>query len=79
MTVAPVVPPLILFLAKHPMVNNYKLSSLVDVISGGAPVGEELMTALRKRLPHIKIVRQGNLHACREALPGGIPGRLSQF
>ncbi|KAL9952227.1 hypothetical protein ACROYT_G039449 [Oculina patagonica] len=58
-TVAPVVPPVILFLAKHPMVNDYKLSSLMDVITGGAPVGEELLTALKKRLPHIKYVRQG--------------------
>ncbi|KAJ7379772.1 hypothetical protein OS493_012518 [Desmophyllum pertusum] len=58
-TVAPVVPPLLLFLAKHPMVDNYKLSTVVDVIAGGAPVGEELLSALKKRFPHIKHVRQG--------------------
>ncbi|KAL9952223.1 hypothetical protein ACROYT_G039444 [Oculina patagonica] len=57
-TVAPVVPPLILFLVQHPMVDDYKLSSLMDVISAGAPAGEELMTALKKRLPQIKYVRQ---------------------
>ncbi|KAL9952226.1 hypothetical protein ACROYT_G039448 [Oculina patagonica] len=57
-TVAPIVPPLILFLAQHSMVDNYKLSSLMEVISAGAPVGEELLTALKKRLPHVKYVRQ---------------------
>ena len=59
-TIAPIVPPLLLFLAKHPMVDNYKLSSLVDVICGGAPVVEELMMALKKRFPHIKQIRQGS-------------------
>ena len=60
-TIAPLVPPLLLFLAKHPMVDNYKLSTLVDVLCGGAPVGEELMRALKRRFPHIKHVRQGRV------------------
>ena len=43
------------------MVDNYKLSALVDVICGGAPLGEELVTALKRRFPHIKHVRQGRV------------------
>lgn len=56
----PIVPPLVLFLAKHPLVDSQKLDTLEDVLCGGAPVGEELLKgALRKRFPHIKHVRQG--------------------
>ena len=55
----PIVPPLVLFLAKDPLVDSYKLDTLEDVFCGGAPVGEELLEALRKRFPHIKHVRQG--------------------
>jgi len=46
-------------LAKDPLVGNYKLNSLVDVVCGGAPVAEELLATLRKRFPHIKHVREG--------------------
>lgn len=57
-TVAPVVPPLVLALAKNPVVESYDLSSIRIVISGAAPLGKELEAALRGRLPHA-IIGQG--------------------
>eukprot|EP00667_Euglena_gracilis_P006171 EG_transcript_6218 len=50
-------PPLILFLAKHPAVSQYDLSSLRDIISGAAPLGQELAEAAAKRLGCV--LRQG--------------------
>jgi acyl-CoA synthetase (AMP-forming)/AMP-acid ligase II len=44
------VPPLILALAKHPMVDNYDLSSIRIVSSGAAPLGSDLEKACAKRL-----------------------------
>jgi len=41
-TVAPLVPPIVLGLAKHPVVDNYDLSSLRIIMSGAAPLGEAL-------------------------------------
>ena len=49
-TTAPLVPPLILFLAKHPMVNNYNLSSINLITSGAAPLSGELATEVKERL-----------------------------
>jgi acyl-CoA synthetase (AMP-forming)/AMP-acid ligase II len=37
-----VVPPIVLALAKHPMIDQYDLSSLKQVFSGAAPLGAEL-------------------------------------
>lgn len=59
------VPPLILFLAKHPLVDKYDLSSMVRVNSGAAPLGKELETAMLKRLPQVERIRQGEeRHKC---------------
>lgn len=44
------VPPLVLGLAKHPLVDNYDLSSLRVIVSGAAPLGGELEAAVRTRL-----------------------------
>ena len=49
-TVAPLVPPIVLGLARHPLVANYDLSSLRLVFSGAAPLGEELAKELSDRL-----------------------------
>lgn len=49
-TRAYLVPPIILALAKHPIVDDYDLSSLDVILSGAAPLGEELQTAVRDRL-----------------------------
>ncbi|GMP70894.1 hypothetical protein CsSME_00029531 [Camellia sinensis var. sinensis] len=50
-SVAAVVPPLVLALAKNPMVVTFDLSSIRMVLSGAAPLGKELEEALRTRVP----------------------------
>ena len=55
-TVANVVPPIILALAKHPAVTKYDVSSLRMIFSGAAPLGRELAQACSERL-HIKVVQ----------------------
>ncbi|XP_065902859.1 probable 4-coumarate--CoA ligase 3 isoform X2 [Dysidea avara] len=44
------VPPLILFLANHPMVDKYDLSSLKHISYGAAPTGFKLAVAVKERL-----------------------------
>ena len=44
------VPPLVLALAKHPLVDDYDLSSVRIIGSGAAPLGEELEKACAQRL-----------------------------
>ncbi|KAH9611384.1 hypothetical protein KSS87_012793 [Heliosperma pusillum] len=51
-SVAMVVPPLVIALAKNPTVHNYDLSSIRLVMSGAAPLGKDLEDALRDRVPH---------------------------
>lgn len=57
-SVAAVVPPLVLALAKNPTVDNYDLSSIRLVLSGAAPLGKELEGALLSRVPQA-ILGQG--------------------
>ena len=45
------VPPIILLLAKHPVVAKYNLSSLRMVNSGAAPLTRELIETLHRRMP----------------------------
>jgi 4-coumarate--CoA ligase len=47
---AHLVPPIILGLAKHPIVSNYDLSSLDMIISAAAPLGKDTEDAAKKRL-----------------------------
>jgi acyl-CoA synthetase (AMP-forming)/AMP-acid ligase II len=49
-TVANVVPPIALALAKHPAVDGADLSSLRMVLSGAAPLGAELSVAVAERI-----------------------------
>jgi acyl-CoA synthetase (AMP-forming)/AMP-acid ligase II len=49
-TIAPLVPPIVLGLAKHPSLESFDLSSLRLVFSGAAPLGEELARRLSARL-----------------------------
>ncbi len=44
------VPPIVLALAKHPLVDEYDLSSLRQVFSGAAPLGAELAEEASKRI-----------------------------
>ncbi|XP_044477449.1 4-coumarate--CoA ligase 2-like [Mangifera indica] len=57
-SVAPVVPPLVLALAKNPLVAEFDLSSIRVVLSGAAPLGKDLEGALRSRVPQA-ILGQG--------------------
>ncbi len=52
------VPPILLALAKHPMVDRFDLSSLRCIISGAAPLGDGLIREVQARLPNCQ-VRQG--------------------
>ncbi|HVA88978.1 MAG TPA: 4-coumarate--CoA ligase family protein [Chloroflexota bacterium] len=54
---ANLVPPIILALAKHPLVDQYDLSSLKAVFSGAAPLGDEVAAACAARLGCV--VKQG--------------------
>lgn len=56
-TRAPLVPPIVLALAKHPLVDKYNLSHLNVVLCGAAPLSEELSAECAKRLNCI--VKQG--------------------
>ena len=44
------VPPLVLALSKHPLVDNYDVSSIRLISSGAAPLGQELEQACADRL-----------------------------
>ncbi len=44
------VPPILVALAKHPLVDRYDLSALKRVVSGAAPLGSELAGAVAARL-----------------------------
>ena len=59
-------PPLALFLAKHPSVDKYDTSSIDQIMSGGAPLSGELVTAVRERLG-CRVVRQ--LYGLTETSP----------
>jgi acyl-CoA synthetase (AMP-forming)/AMP-acid ligase II len=45
-----VAPPILLALAKHPLVDSYDLSSLTSITSGAAPLDEQLALAAQNRL-----------------------------
>jgi len=53
------VPPLVLFLAKHPVVNNFDLSALKTVTNGAAPLSAEVAIAAKERLERIDLIQQG--------------------
>ncbi|MDA9207914.1 AMP-binding protein [Octadecabacter sp.] len=45
-----IVPPVALALAKHPIIDNYDLTSVDQIFSGAAPMGKELSDAVSARL-----------------------------
>ena len=78
------VPPIILALAKHPLVDQFDLSSLEFILSGAAPLGAELEARLRRAprlrggagLRHDRDEPGVALHADRARAPGlGGPDR----
>eukprot|EP00898_Chlorokybus_atmophyticus_P001751 jgi/Chlat1/2577/Chrsp175S02417 len=56
-SVVHVAPPILLALAKHPIVDKYDMSSLTRIISGAAPMAKDLADAVVKRLK--VVVAQG--------------------
>jgi acyl-CoA synthetase (AMP-forming)/AMP-acid ligase II len=64
-TSAHIVPPVVVALGKHPIVDNYKFPHLKWIFCGAAPLGVELTEAVEKRL-NVKI-RQG--YGMTEASP----------
>lgn len=57
----PTIPALINFLAKSHLVEKYDLSSLRSISSGAGPLDIKTADAVKRRLPHINYVFQGNL------------------
>ncbi|CAI4221754.1 unnamed protein product [Auanema sp. JU1783] len=55
----PLVPPIMVFLAKSPLCNNYDLSSVEFVICGAAPAGRDLCEELSAKYKNIKYIQQG--------------------
>ena len=56
--IAHLVPPLIVFLAKHPLVDRYDVSSITQIMSGAAPLGGDIVVAASERVK-CKCIRQG--------------------
>jgi acyl-CoA synthetase (AMP-forming)/AMP-acid ligase II len=77
-----VVPPIVLALAKHPLVDEFDLSSLEFMLSGAAPLSAELEVACGKRLGCR--MQQGygmtetspTTHFVTDELAGQIPGSI---
>ena len=53
------VPPIALFLAKHPVVSKYDLNSAETMFVGAAPIGVATMNAVIQRFGGKMVVRQG--------------------
>lgn len=47
------------FLAKHPLVDEFDLSCIKELLCGAAPLSKEVQDAVAKRLPTIEIIHQG--------------------
>ncbi|KAI1727779.1 AMP-binding enzyme domain-containing protein [Ditylenchus destructor] len=56
---AQLVPPILLFLAKSPVISKYDLSSIKYIMTGAAPAGAEICDEVMKRLPSIEQISQG--------------------
>eukprot|EP00123_Amoebidium_parasiticum_P012921 comp21659_c0_seq1/m.30459 comp21659_c0_seq1/g.30459 ORF comp21659_c0_seq1/g.30459 comp21659_c0_seq1/m.30459 type:complete len:581 (-) comp21659_c0_seq1:477-2219(-) len=57
--ILPIVPPVAVFLAKSPIVDNYDLSSVREMVSAAAPLSKEVTDQLYARLPKLEVIRQG--------------------
>lgn len=52
-----IVPPIVVFLAKHPVVDRFDLSSVKRIVCGAAPLGEELGQLCKKRLAGVDLLQ----------------------
>uniref|UniRef100_A0A914CFB3 Uncharacterized protein n=1 Tax=Acrobeloides nanus TaxID=290746 RepID=A0A914CFB3_9BILA len=50
---------MLVFLAKHPLIDKYDLSSVEIIFTGAAPAGSDLIEEVKRRLPNLKFVVQG--------------------
>lgn len=57
-SIAHIVPPLVVFLAKHPLVVNYDITSINDIMTGAAPLGGDVVKAASERT-QCQLIRQG--------------------
>nr|WIF19743.1 4-coumarate: coenzyme A ligase 1 [Odontosoria chinensis] len=57
-TIAPLVPPIVLALAKNPIVEKYDLSSIRMLMSGAAPLSKDLEACFQAHAPHA-VIGQG--------------------
>ena len=55
------VPPILVFLAKSSKLDQYDFSYLRLIVTGAAPVGEDLCEELHRRFPQLEHVVQGKL------------------
>jgi len=53
-----VVPPIMILLEKHPLVQKYDLSSLKHILSGAASLSPEIELKVKKRLPWLLSIKQ---------------------
>lgn len=49
------VPPLMVFMAKHPLVDKFNMTSLKELYCGAAPLSREVEEAVLKRLPLLEV------------------------
>lgn len=70
-----VVPPVALALAKHPMVDDFDLSHLEQVLSAAAPCGAELSEAVAERLGCVTVQGYGmtEMSPVSHLIPGSAP------
>lgn len=54
-SIAPVVPPIVLAISKSPDIDKYDLSSIRVLKSGGAPLGKELEDSVRAKFPKARL------------------------
>ena len=76
-SMAHLVPPIVLALSKHPIVENYKLPRLKTIFSGAAPLGADLTRACMQRLNCQ--VRQGYGMTETSPVTHSSPSELSQI
>ncbi|XP_012216914.1 luciferin 4-monooxygenase-like [Linepithema humile] len=54
----PIVPPILTFLAKHPLVEKYDLRSVREIVCGAAPLSKDVVVEVKARIG-IKFIRNG--------------------
>ncbi|KAK5965716.1 Long-chain fatty acid--CoA ligase, partial [Trichostrongylus colubriformis] len=85
--ILPLVPPIMVFLAKHPVCAQYDLSSIKLIICGAAPAGKDICEELSRKYPDMKYIQQGygmtectmasHLPDLKNSVPFGSVGKLS--